>query len=177
MSDLEFTKDWWRRCIADNHKMTLWLQKLQRTELSGYTDHIEFMATHKISNREQLILTNIANDELKHSGLLIDLFADRKIEAVPVGEESSYWLDILKDVQTFEDYCAANYFGEALAAFRFDVIHSMPETPADIRELISKVLPDEIFHRETLQRLAGDDTLARMKLLHDVAYAKLINRK
>lgn len=174
--DKQFTEDWWKRCLADTSKMTLWLQKLQRTEISGYTDHINFMANYAVTDRERTILTNIAEDELKHSNLLIDLFADRKITVVPVGEESSYWLEVLAGVNSVGSYCSANYFGEALAAYRFEIIHSMSETPSDIREVIGKVLPDEIFHRETLSRMAGDEELAAMKLKHDAAYERLIGK-
>ena len=181
MTDIQFTKDWWLRCISDNTKMTAWLQKLQRTEIGGYDDHVEYMSKNVIGERETRILTNIAEDERKHSGLLIDMFAERNIAVVPDGVQSSYWDEILSNVTNLQEYCAANYYGEALAAFRFEVIESMSETPGDIKEVIRKVirkvLPDEIFHRETLQRLAGEETLARMQAIHQSAYNKLIGLK
>jgi rubrerythrin len=182
MTDAEFTKDWWRRCLADNTKLTLWLQKLQRTEISGYWDHKEYLAQAdvgiiKISDRERMILTNIAEDEKKHSDILVQLFEERGIAVVPNGPDSTYWEDMLADVPTFAHYCAANYFGEALAAFRFEIIAEMPETPEDIKSFIRKALPDEIFHRETLQRLAGEEVLAEMKKRHDDAYNRLVNKK
>lgn len=178
MDNTQFTKNWWLSCIADDAKMAKWLQKLQRTELGGYDDHINYMANNRqYTLREEAILTNIAHDELKHSGLLIILMNERKIQVEPVGVDSTYWEDIMKGVSSFKEYCGANYYGEALAAFRFEVIESMSETPSDIKEVIRKVLPDEIFHRETLQRLAGEETLTKMKIIHDTAYNKLIGLK
>jgi hypothetical protein len=178
MTNIQFTKDWWLRCINDDAKMTKWLQKLQRTELGGYTDHIEYMANNlQYTLREETILTNIAHDELKHSGLLIMLMNERNIKIEPVGIDSTYWKNILAGVSNFKEYCGANYYGESLAAFRFEVIESMPETPSDIREVIRKVLPDEIFHRETLQRLAGEETLVKMKIIHETAYNELTGLK
>ncbi len=177
MTDSEFTKDWWRRCLVDNTKLTLWLQKLQRTEISGYWDHKEYMAKNRVSERETLILTNIANDEKKHSDILIQLFEERGIPLVTVGPDSTYWEEMLAHIPTTAHYCAANYFGEALAAFRFEVIADMPETPEDIKGFIRKALPDEIFHRETLQRMAGEEVLAEMKQRHDDAYNRLIGKK
>ena len=175
-SEVEFTKQWWLRTINDPIKLTAWLQKLQRTELSGYTDHVDYMAANVVSDRERRILLNIAEDELKHSELLIDLMSVRGIEVVPDGEQSHYWDMVLANVSNTAEYCAANYFGEALAAYRFEIILGMQETPEDIRFVISKALPDEIFHRETLMRLAGDDAIQTIKAYHAAAYTKLTGR-
>jgi len=174
--DIEFTKAWWERTVNDPAKLTKWLQKLQRTELSGYDDHIVFMAENEVSDRERLILKNIADDELKHSNLLIDLFASRNISVNPDSEPSLYWDYVLSNVKTTAEYCAANYFGEALASYRFEIILGMPQTPSDIREVIGKVLPDEIFHRETLMRLAGEESIEKIKIFHENAYQKLIRK-
>ena len=171
--NIKFTQDWWVRTVNDPERLTLWLQKLQRTELSGYQDHIDFMEKFTITDRDRRILTNIAEDELTHSNLLIDLFWGRNIPVVAVGATSTYWDEILAKVNTVEDYCAANYFGEALASYRFEIILGMKETPGDIKEVISRVLPDEIFHRETLMRLAGDEVIERMRVHHDEAYSRL----
>lgn len=175
-ADIEFTKAWWLRTVNDNERLIPWLQKLQRTELSGYQDHIDYMAAHEVTERERLILTNIAGDELIHSQLLIGLFADRGIPVVPEGVQSSYWDDVLANIDTTAEYCAANYFGEALASYRFEIILSMEETPSDIRYVIGRALPDEIFHRETLQRLAGEEAIAKIKAVHDEAYTRLTGR-
>ena len=171
--NIQFTQDWWLRTINDSNKLTRWLQKLQRTEFGGYQDHIDYMAANSVTEREQLILTNISEYELKHSNLLIDLFTGRGIAVDANGENSTYWDEILSHVNSTAEYCAANYFGEALAATRFEIIQDMSQTPSDIREVIRQVLPDEIFHRETLKRMAGDEVIARMQTLHDAAYQRL----
>lgn len=169
-----FTQAWWRRCLADPAKLDVWLQKLQRTELGGFTDHIEFINKHpELTPRERTILKNVADDELKHSGLLIDLMRERRIPVTVAGGDSGYWGAMLADANTFSAYCAANHYGEALAAFRFEVIQAMPETPADIRYFLDRALPDEQFHRETLRRLASEDDLIRYGQLHAEAAARL----
>ncbi len=175
-TDIDFTKEWWKRCIADNDKMSAWLQKLQRTELSGYADHVNYLTENTVSDRHYRILMNIAEDELNHSNLIIELMKGRNILVEPAGKTSQYWDSILKNVSSTEEYCAANYFGEALAADRFEIILSMPETPSDIKYAIGIALPDEIFHRETLHRLAGEEALAKLKTAHELAYSKLLNK-
>lgn len=46
-----------------------------------------------------------------------------------------------------------------------------------IKELLSKVLPDEQFHRETLKRIAGNDLLELMAEKHHRAVAELRGNK
>jgi hypothetical protein len=40
--DVDLTNRWWAECLVNPAKMNAWLQKLQRTEISGYDDHINF---------------------------------------------------------------------------------------------------------------------------------------
>lgn len=170
---LDETRAWWRRTVNDETQLKRWLQKLYRTELEGYTDHLGFLATEgAIEERTAKILLNVALDELKHSHLLADILADRgyNLGAPPA---SLYWEEMNSHVVCLEDYCAVNHYGEALAAFRFEVIHEMPETPSDLRRALEIILPDEQFHRVTLEKLAGDKALARMAEVHEKASKKL----
>jgi hypothetical protein len=41
--DVDLTNRWWAECLVNPAKMNAWLQKLQRTEISGYDDHIKFL--------------------------------------------------------------------------------------------------------------------------------------
>jgi tRNA isopentenyl-2-thiomethyl-A-37 hydroxylase MiaE len=173
------TKEWWTRVLSSDLALTAWLQKLQLTEISGHDDHLVFMKNNVMAPRETTILTNIALDELKHSNLLIELMRERGIPLKKLGDEgtiSYYWTRMNQEVKNVQDYCAVNYFGESLAADRFAIIHAMPETPSDIKEFISKALPDEIFHRETLQRLAGTEALERLQTVHDETFTRLLNK-
>jgi hypothetical protein len=173
--DVDLTNRWWAECLVNPAKMNAWLQKLQRTEISGYDDHIKFLVDFpELTTRQKTILFNIAVDEKKHSNLLIEtLMQPRGIEVDPNGEQSLYWDSVLDGVGTFEEYCAANYFG-ALASFRFGAILAHHDTPDDIKDVLKIILPDEVFHRETLMRLAGEDELVKMKMKHDAAYANLV---
>lgn len=169
----EQTQNWWRSVIADPQKFEAWIQKLYVTELSGYTDHLAYLAKQGlVPERSAQVLLNIAMDELKHSNILSNLMDSRKI---PFGNppKSTYWATMNSAVQNLDQYCAVNHFGEELAAFRFEVIQSMPETPCDIKEALRIILPDEIFHRVTLEKLAGIDALEQMRETHNRALATL----
>jgi hypothetical protein len=177
MTDVEFTQDWWRRCLSDEAKLNAWLVKLQITEEGGYHDWENLLIpiyNEGMQERTKTILHNIANDELKHSAYLVALLNERKVEAVKYTETvSQYWTEMYKHITSLETACAVNYYGEALAAYRFEIITEMPETPSDIKEFLRIALPDEQFHRETLKRLAGDAALELIKPHHDAAVLAL----
>jgi rubrerythrin len=178
--EIEFTKSWWFQVCRDDEKFSRWIKKLQVTEIGGYDDHINFLASEMdfVSERDRKILINIAEDEKKHSGILLELMEDRKISPSILGPEttSSYWSYMNQQYATLPQYAAVNHFGEALAADRFEIILDHPKTPSDVVQAIRLILPDEVFHRETLQRMAGEEALMHMKLHHDFAFYKLIRK-
>lgn len=178
-SEVQFTKDWWLRVLGDQAKLTAWLQKLQITEISGYHDWVNvFIPTYKdsITSRTETILLNIANDELEHSSLLSEIMKDRGISLgsrMNSANLSAYWDTMYKEIDDLSSACAVNYYGEDLAAFRFEVIAEMPQTPGDIKEFLRIALPDEQFHRETLKRLAGEAAIEKVKVAHERASGAL----
>lgn len=175
MTEIEFTQEWWKRCLKDDAKLVKWLQKLENTEIGGYHDYVHAMGTFVLDARTYKIFANIASDEFKHSNLLLQLFEDRKIEPQSANADiaSTYWKTMNAQIVDLDTYCAVNYLGESLAAFRFEVISEMPETPSDIKYFLDNALPDEQFHRETLKRLCSEEVLVRIKAVHDAAVAAL----
>lgn len=176
-ADVAFTTAWWERTIKDEAKLILWLQKLQQTEIGGYDDYMVFIRQFEPEERTRKIFSNIADDELKHSGLIVDLLEARGYRNSLDDLSSTYWATMNENIIDLKTAAAVNYFGEALAAFRFEVIAEHKETPGDIKELLSKVLPDEQFHRETLKRIAGNDLLESMAEKHHRAVAELRGKK
>lgn len=174
--EIQYTKDWWTTLVRNPERLSVWLQKLQQTELGGYTDHIEFLKKYTVDSRAHAIITNIANDELSHSAMLVDILNDRGVGVSATPMPSGYWDSMLVEVTTPEEYYAANFFGESLAADRFEIIGSMDVTPSDIRQFIQAALPEEIFHRETLGRLAGEDALRKFFKLHMSALQRLMKK-
>lgn len=179
MIDANFTREWWKRVCADPDKMRAWLVKLQQTEIDGFYDwkyyQTQFAAEMSKTPNAFAITTNIGADEYKHSEILTKLMGERNIAVVKgYGNQSSYWNEVNAHITELADCCAVNYYGEALAAFRFEIIADMPETPSDLKEALRIILPDEQFHRETLKRLAGEEALAKIKPVHEAAMARLL---
>lgn len=171
--EVAFTKEWWERTMKLETKMIDWLRKLHGTEIGGYDDYQSFKTIYTPDERTSLIFTNIANDELKHGGVIIDVLKSRGYVLGEGAPKSTYWEEMNSHITDLTTACAVNYFGEALAAFRFEVMYENKETPKDIKDMLDVILPDEQFHRETLKRMAGDEALEKFKILHDNAVAKL----
>lgn len=174
--EVAFTSAWWARTVRDEPKLIKFLQKLQQTEIGGFDDYQEYVGRFEMDDRTKKIYQNIADDELKHSGLIIDLLESRGFKSSLDPMPSSYWTEMNSKIVDLETASAVNYFGEALAAFRFEVMIDHVDTPADIKEMLSIILPDEQFHRQTLKRLAGDK-LEEFAEYHARAMAALKNSK
>lgn len=179
-AEVKFTRDWWKRVANDEPRLIAWLQKLHGTEVGGYNDYKEFIRKYLWAgqpsirdNRKISILNNIADDELKHGGLIEKVLDARGYKLDPASPASLYWKEMDSHIKSITSACAVNYYGEALAAFRFEVLIDDPNTPSDIKEMLGIILPDEQFHRTTLRRLAGDEALAKFKEIHENAVKAL----
>jgi hypothetical protein len=172
-AEVQFTSDWWTRVTKDEAKLIAWLKKLYGTEIGGHDDYFSFLSKFSVDDRTTKIFTNIALDELKHGGLIENLLDARGHKLDPNPPQSEYWKEMDSNIVDLYSAAAVNYFGEALAAFRFEVIIDHKDTPADVKEILHIILPDEQFHRTTLKRVAGDETLERFQAIHDAAVARL----
>jgi hypothetical protein len=171
--EVTFTKDWWSRTLKVEMKLINWLRKLHGTEIGGYEDYQRFKQLYKPEERTERIFTNIANDELKHGEVIVALLGSRGFVLGEGAPKSTYWHEMDSHITDLSSAAAVNYFGEALAAFRFEIMYEHKETPEDIKNMLDIILPDEQFHRETLKRLAGDEILSKFREKHNEAVAKL----
>lgn len=172
-AEVQFTSDWWVRVNNDETKLIAWLRKLYGTEIGGAADYHRFLRNYVVEERIARIFNNIADDELKHGGLIRAVLANRGYKLDPNPPVSEYWKEMDANIVDLQTAAAVNYFGEALAAFRFEVIIDHPATPSDVKEILHIILPDEQFHRTTLKHIAGSDTLERFQSIHDAAVARL----
>lgn len=172
-AEVKFTSDWWTRVNKDEAKLIAWLKKLYGTEIGGHDDYFSFLSKYQVDERTEKIFTNIALDELKHGGLIEGVLKERGFQLDPNAPPSTYWTEMDAHIMDLQTAAAVNYFGEALAAFRFEVIIDHPDTPADVKEILHIILPDEQFHRTTLRKIAGEDTLEKFQEIHDAAVRRL----
>lgn len=171
--EVAFTTEWWQRTTKDEAKLIAWLKKLYGTEIGGHDDYQSFLKRYVVEDRTAKIFTNIAEDELKHGKLIEELLDSRGHQLALNPPKSTYWEEMDARIVDVSTAAAVNYFGEALAAFRFEVIIDLPNTPSDIKEMLGVILPDEQFHRQTLRRIAGADMIEQFQEYHDAAVRRL----
>lgn len=172
--DTAYTIRWWDALLADDERMARWLQKLQKTEYSGYGDNLAAIDQWAGDNMAAIgILKATASDELKHSDLLVEVLNGRGLSTETQPPESIYWAEMDKEIIDLKTCAAVFHLGEQLAADRFRVIYNHPGTPKDIMAFLKIALPDEEYHARSFKWLTDDPTLARILLAHQRIVAKL----
>lgn len=166
--DPHYTYEWWSRLCRDEEKMVRWLLKLQQTEYEGFTGNKE--ADEKWSNGNQAasnIFRVTGDDELRHSDILVKLLRDRGVVGSDqVSPPSYYWTEMDKIITDLHSCAAVFHLGEALAAWRFQIIRDHPDTPGDVAHFINQALPDESYHARAFRRLSTDAAIEKATATH-----------
>jgi hypothetical protein len=179
--DASITTRWWEELLKDECRMNNWLLKLQQTELDGYIGNIA--ADGKWNTAPDLTIRKVlkatANDEQRHSDLLVKLIRDRGLE--PYQYESGvsgYWSDMDAAITDIKSFCAVCHIGERLAAERFEILLKHSDTPRDIKIFLEKALPDESYHATAFLACAGEVEIEKAMIVHNIAMQRLLkNRK
>ena len=165
--DVGFTVRWWDALLADEERMARWLQKLQKTEYSGYGDNLAAIDQWAEGNVAAIgILEATAKDELKHSDLLVELLHKRGLSTEEDQPESVYWSEMDKQITDLKTCAAVFHLGEQLASDRFRVIYNHEGTPDDILHFLKIALPDEEYHARSFRFLTDDATLSQIIKTH-----------
>jgi rubrerythrin len=171
--EVAFTKAWWSNVSNNESKLIPWLRKLHGTEVGGFEDYQTFNATLNPDERTRKIFENIADDELKHGKIILEVIQSRGFVLGDPVPKSQYWSDMNVHISDIETAATVNYFGEALAAFRFQIILEHESTSLDIKNMLEQILPDEQFHRNTLRRMIPDETLEKYQQFHNTAVNRM----
>lgn len=157
MPPLTTTVTWWEGLLKDEAAMMRWLKKLQVTEYGGYTGNLEANERWNPENdgRVASFLKKTADDELRHSGLLVKIIHDRGEHLADQNAMSSfYWDEMDKGIVSLKTCCAVFYFGEQLASDRFEVLLDHPKRPPQ----------DTGRHRRVLAHRSARRDLSRARL-------------
>jgi rubrerythrin len=174
---IQFTTAWWERTLKDEAALIRWLQKLRHTEYGGFEDYTGFTQRFAADERAKNQFRYIADDELKHSLLISELLRSRGHELDMTPTPSLFWGTMNEHIVDLQSAAAVNYFGEALAAFRFEILIAHEQTPKDIKDMLGIILPDEQFHREALMRMAGEDMIAKLAPIYNATVKALKGSK
>jgi hypothetical protein len=180
----QITLSWWEKLLNDEGLLLAWLKKLQLTEWSGYTGNIEANLRWnprgpRYNSHASAFLKRTASDEQRHSNALALILLERGEEPVTdsaATRSSFYWDEMEKHVTSLETCCAMMYFGEQIAADRFEVLLKHPRTPNDLKGFLRKALPDEAYHAKGFAALAGPEAIAEMARVHTETMTQLLQQ-
>lgn len=162
--DRDFTINWWKSLCKDEAAMNLWLQKLQYTEMEGYYDNLSAIVKYRVAGQPVgALLEKTARDEKRHADILSELLKGRNLNLLE-SHTSIFWSEMDKIVTDVDSMCSVFHLGEALAAFRFEVMLGYKGTPEDIKRFIYQALPDEQYHARGFRMHTTDETLSKTLL-------------
>lgn len=172
--DADFTRNWWRKKVADPDALLTFLEKLYKTEFDGYFDNIAAGQKWARGNEPVYnIFFQTAQDERRHAEMLVPIIRGRDGPKGNLPVDSFYWEEMEKAIVSLETCAAVFHLGEKLAAERFEIMLAMPETPEDIRGFLTRALPDEQHHARIFGKLAGVEAIAIVQAHHDATVARL----
>jgi rubrerythrin len=155
--------EWWRDVGADPALLMDWLRKQYHGEATAAVRIREFLSrfgNQARAPRWSAVVEEIARQEETHAEWVGELLRARGEEpAVIAGKTERYWDATLPGIASWESGCAAAAHAEAMRLERIRVIVADPQAPADIRDVFSRILPQEEFHERAFRAFSSDAAL------------------
>lgn len=164
---MKTTEQWLDGILADKDKMNHWLERQYIGEITAATRIRKL--SEAAPEKFRLVIKSIANDEARHASWIGGLLYPRGI-AIPVikNAEERYWKPILSELDTFEKTAAAGYHAEGMRLIRIRALANDKRVDQDIRDVFSKILPDEEFHEKAFGAMTSEDAIELTRNLHEL---------
>ena len=174
---VDFTNAWWASLVKDQERLIAWIHKLYNSELYGCDEYSAFITRYNPEEVTRFTLRAMAQDEMRHAGYLDQVLGYWGQPQATITPRSQYWNEMQQHAIDFRTACAVKYFGEALAAERFNLLVKHPDTPDDLFHAFRWIAPDEERHCQIMFVLAGHEAIVEMEKHHKVAVANLLQKK
>jgi hypothetical protein len=171
------TNTWWGSLVQNQARLVAWVQKLYNSEIHGYQEYMEFITRYRPDVNTSIMLQRMASDELHHSAILDQCLSYLNAQILTAVDQSEYWREMQKNAISFETACAVKFYGESLAAQRFELLRDHPDTPNHLFHAFRWITPDEESHRQVMFVLAGPQAIVEMEEHHIKAVANLVKKK
>lgn len=153
---------WWNETKASSELTKEWLKNQYHGEVTAAARISEFASmVNDVKLKKTLEI--IAKQEEAHAAWVRELLIARGIEADILDKESRYWSKTLPDDYkslSTERLAAIGAHAEGMRLERIKVIANDTAAPEDIRNVFTKILPDEEFHERAFSAIAGDVEMA-----------------
>lgn len=163
---MKTSEQWWEEVKADEAKLSDWLIKQYRGEVTA-GDRVESFAKKYAPNSHAAsTLFVIAGQERQHADWVLELLNSRGITPDVSNAEERYWKETLPEVESFETGAAIGAHAEAMRLKRIRAIVADQSAPEDVRQVFEKILKDEIFHEKAFRKLAGKEAMMKTTESH-----------
>lgn len=168
MSDRTMSRSWWERTKKDERLLSAWLKKQHRGEATA-AQRIEMLRDRYAHEpRAARTLSVIAEQERKHAAWVKALLDRRGISSDTAHAEERYWVEPLAQIHDLETGCAVGAHAERMRLARIEAICDDVTAPADVREVFTRILPEERFHERAFRELAGEAAMTATRDAHEV---------
>lgn len=165
---MKTSKEWWDEVKASPEKTIDWLKKQYVGEKTAALRVTQFAAQFANTERSETILNMIAIQEGNHAGWIRALLEARGVDVKAIIHENErYWRETLKGITSLETGAAVATHAEAMRLERIRVIANDEETPADIRAVFQKILPDEEWHEKAFRNLSTPEAIEATRHNHE----------
>jgi rubrerythrin len=181
---VEFTRNWWHGLLDDKEKLIRFLKRLHQNEFDAEERFRVFADSWKDINEDirykdaREVIHLIADQEAYHAKLVEEVLGYRaEVPLLEKKDESKYWRETMPHVHNLETAAAVGAFAEVTALNRFRILVSDTDTPEDLRQIFSLILPDETFHARALSHIAGSEAMNAIRPYHIAGLEALGLRK
>lgn len=161
------SRAWWEHTLAHPGALIEWLKKQYHGEVTAAVRIRDFSDLHCTEVSALRMLGIIAGQEEKHAEWIAELLRARGVEPHVLAKAERYWDRTLPGIDGFETGAAVAAHAEGMRLERIRVIAAHPKTPADIRAVFERILPEETFHEKAFSAMAGTAALQATLANHE----------
>lgn len=165
------SQQWWDALKGDEQALLTWLTKQYHGESMAAQRLQQFLAQYgeqATSEKWQQTVELIAQQESEHARWVGELLSNRGVTPEVIeGKQEPYWDETLADIEDWDTGCAVAAHAERMRLARIEVIVNDPDAPEDIKDVFSRILPEERFHEKAFAHFASDEALEQTRNAHE----------
>ena len=170
---MKTTAQWLDQVLADRSQLTHWLQRQYIGEVTA-ANRIRDLAHAAPEYKYKQILLKIASDELSHAMWVLDLLEARNIPTPNIASEADrYWKPVLAEADSFDKTAAAGFHAEGMRLVRIRALAADERVDQDIRDVFTRILPDEEYHEKAFGAIASEHAKTHMANKHQEGLERL----
>jgi rubrerythrin len=160
---MQTSQQWWDEVKADDAKLVSWLKDQYHGEATASVRITNFLSEFGRHDDAARVIEIIARQEATHALWVGELLEARGVKPAILPKDERYWNETLPAISDFESGCAVAAQAEEMRLERIRVIVADKDTPADIRAVFRKILPQEEFHERAFRKYTTEEALAKTR--------------